>query len=326
MAKLRRLPANYVTDDASLRLRAAWLYYDRKLTQKEIAEALGVGRTTVTRLLDEALKRAEVQVWINEGGRGRTNLALELERVFGLDEAIVVPLAETEAEAAKSVGLALGKFLTEGIADGMSIGVGWGRTLTASLTSLRPVAREGVRIVSLCGGVIEAPRDNPTDFSWRLASRIGAECLLYPAPLLVDSPETRDTLRERCGLDRVERIAAALDVALFSVGDVGPDSTSLSRNVMSADVYAELVAAGGVCDLMCNILDAEGRTLDHPVTRCVMSVDLERLASARHVVVATGGVKRAPAIQAAIRRVGCNTLVTDEGAAVALLERDRQFA
>jgi DNA-binding transcriptional regulator LsrR (DeoR family) len=56
-----------------------------------------------------------------------------------------------------------------------------------------------------------------------------------------------------------------------------------------------------------------------------MSVDLERLASARHVV-ATGGVKRAPAIQAAIRRVGCNTLVTDEGAAVALLERDRQFA
>lgn len=326
MAKLRRPPVSHVTDDASLRLRAAWLYYDRKLTQKEIAEELGVGRTTVTRLLDEALKRAEVQVWINEGGRARTDLALELERIFDLDEAIVVPLAETEADAARSVGLALGKFLTESIADGASIGVGWGRTLTASLASLRPLVRADVRIVSLCGGVIEAPRDNPTDFSWRLASRIGAECLLYPAPLLVDSPETRDILRERCGLDRIERIAAALDVALFSVGDVGPASTSLSRSMMPADIYADLVAAGGVCDLMCNILDAEGATLDHPVTRRVMSVDLERLAAARHIVIATGGASRAPALRAAIRRVGCNTLVTDEGAAVALLEVARQRA
>jgi DNA-binding transcriptional regulator LsrR (DeoR family) len=187
-----------------------------------------------------------VQVWINEGGRSRTDLALELERVFGLDEAIVVPLAETEAEAAKSVGLALGKFLTEGIADGMSIGVGWGRTLTASLTSLRPVAREGVRIVSLCGGVIEAPRDNPTDFSWRLASRIGAECLLYPAPLLVDSPETRDTLRERCGLDRVERIAAALDVALFSCRRC---RTGLDLTVAQCDVGGRVcrTRGGGRC-------------------------------------------------------------------------------
>ncbi|WP_062013480.1 sugar-binding transcriptional regulator [Aureimonas sp. AU4] len=322
MARLRRPPAGPIAEDATLRLRAAWLYYDRKMTQREIAEALGVGRTTVTRLLDEALKRAEVQVWINEGGRERTDLALALEREFGLDEAIVVPHAPGEADAARSVGLALGKFLSEGLVDGQSIGVGWGRTLTASLASLRPATHAGARIVSLCGGVIEAPENNPTDFSWRLASRLGAPCLLYPAPLLVDSAETRRALRERCGLDRVERIAGALDVALFSVGEVGPASTALSRAVMPAQVYAELMAAGGTCDLMCNILDADGRTLDHPIMGCVMSVDLEALARARHVVIASGGARRAPAIRAAIRRVGCHTLVTDEGAALALLGRD----
>lgn len=322
MARLRKPVAPLIADDASMRLRAAWLYYDRKKTQREIADELGVGRTTVTRLLDEALKRAEVQIWINEGGRERTDLALALERAFRLDEAIVVPGAPNEADAARSVGLALGKFLSEGLADGQSIGVGWGRTLTASLASLRPATHAGSRVVSLCGGVIEAPEDNPTDFSWRLASRLGAACLLYPAPLLVDSAETRRTLRERCGLDRIERLASDLDIALFSVGEVGPRSTALSRAVLPLRVYAELVAAGGVCDLMCNILDAEGRTLDHPVRDCVMSVDLETLARARHVVLATGGARRAPAIRAAIGRVGCHTLVTDEGAARALLGRD----
>ncbi|MBB3949966.1 sugar-binding transcriptional regulator [Aureimonas jatrophae] len=322
MARLRKPAVPLIAEDATIRLRAAWLYYDRKMTQREIAEELGVGRTTVTRLLDEALKRAEVQVWINEGGRERTDLALELERRFQLDEAIVVPHAPSEADAARSVGLALGKFLSEGLLDGQSIGVGWGRTLTASLASLRPATNARSRVVSLCGGVIEAPDDNPTDFSWRLASRLGASCLLYPAPLLVDSPATRRALRERCGLDRAERIAGSLDVALFSVGEVGTASTALSRAVLPASIYAELVAAGGTCDLMCNILDAEGRTLDHPVMDCVMSVDLEALARAGHVVIATGGPGRAPAIRAAIRRVGCHTLVTDEGAALALLQAD----
>jgi DNA-binding transcriptional regulator LsrR (DeoR family) len=50
-----------------------------------------------------------------------------------------------------------------------------------------------------------------------------------------------------------------------------------------------------------------------------MSVDLEDLKKASHVVLACGGAHRAAAIRAAIRRVGCNTLVTDEGAARALL-------
>jgi DNA-binding transcriptional regulator LsrR (DeoR family) len=50
-----------------------------------------------------------------------------------------------------------------------------------------------------------------------------------------------------------------------------------------------------------------------------MSVDLDVLRDAGHVLIATGGVHRAAAIHAAIRRIGCNTLITDEGAARALL-------
>jgi DNA-binding transcriptional regulator LsrR (DeoR family) len=36
-------------------------------------------------------------------------------------------------------------------------------------------------------------------------------------------------------------------------------------------------------------------------------------------VLVSGGAHRAPAIRATIRRVGCNTLITDEGAAQAML-------
>jgi DNA-binding transcriptional regulator LsrR (DeoR family) len=319
MAKLRRAPSGTFSDDASLRLRAAWLYYSHRLTQKEIAEQLGLSRTTVVALLEEALKRNEVQIWINEGDQHCVELALRLEKALRLDEAIVVPSAEDVDQAARSVGSALGKFLSEAITDHMAIGVGWGRTLTASLASFRPPGRQGVKIVSLFGGILEARTENPVDYSWRLASQLNAECFLYPAPLLVDSAATKRTLRERCGLDRLDKLAASLDVAVLSVGEVIRSSTSLSRSLIEDRDYHEIIERGAVCDVMCNFLDADGNTVDHPVNERVMSVDLSLLAKAAHVVIACGGSRRAPAIRAAIRRVGCHTLITNEGAAQALL-------
>ena len=50
-----------------------------------------------------------------------------------------------------------------------------------------------------------------------------------------------------------------------------------------------------------------------------MSVPLDDLKQAGHLVIASGGAGRAAAIRAAISRVGCNTLITDEGAALELL-------
>ncbi len=106
MAKLRRGTHTAYSETASLRLRAAWLYYNQGLTQKDVAEQLGISRTTVIRLLDEAMRRSEVQIWINEGIDDCVELAIKLERAYGLDEAIVVPSpasADVNAQAKASV-------------------------------------------------------------------------------------------------------------------------------------------------------------------------------------------------------------------------------
>jgi DNA-binding transcriptional regulator LsrR (DeoR family) len=321
LAKLRRGGRAALAEGASLRLRAAWLYYNHGLTQKEVADQLGVGRTTVIRLLDEARERGEIRIWIEEGEAACLDLALRLERAFDLDEAIVTPAAEGVEEVAKAVGLALGKFLSEGIVDDMTIGVGWGRTLNASLASFHPQRRERVKIMSLLGGAIETRSANPYDFAWRLASRLGAECFLFPAPLIVDSPETKRRLVEDCGLGRLIDMAKRLDLAVVSVGDIGPNASSLTRPLVSSSEIDELTKLGCVGDVMCNFLDRDGASVAHPLNRCVMSVDLETVKQAAHVVIACGGSQRADAIAAAIARIGCNTLLTDESAAQALLAK-----
>ncbi|MDE1993725.1 MAG: sugar-binding transcriptional regulator [Rhizobiaceae bacterium] len=324
MAKLRRGTHTAYSETASLRLRAAWLYYNQGLTQKDVAEQLGISRTTVIRLLDEAMRRSEVQIWINEGIDDCVELAIKLERAYGLDEAIVVPApAGGDVNAlAKSVGLALGQFLTEAIPDNYTIGVGWGRTMTASLASFRPPRRDNCKVVSLLGGIVAVHQTNPIDYTWRLASQLGAECYMFLAPLLVDSTETKRNLIEKCGLEEIYRLAENLDLAIVSCGDIGPHSTSLSEGFISRRELEQLIDAGCVCDTMFNFLDADGNSIDHPINKRVMSVDLDTLKKAKHIVLSSGGEHRALAIRATIKRIGCNTLITDESAAKALLRLD----
>ncbi|CDN55477.1 Ery operon repressor [Neorhizobium galegae bv. officinalis bv. officinalis str. HAMBI 1141] len=321
MARLRHETHTAYSEAASMRLRAAWLYYNQGLTQKDVAERLGLSRSTVIRLLDEAMKRSEVQIWISEGIDTCVELAIRLEKAYGLDEAVVVPAPRDSSAAAlaSSVGLALGQFLSEVVQDDMTIGVGWGRTMTASLGSFRPPRRENCKVVSLLGGIVAVHQTNPIDYTWRFAGQLGAECYMFLAPLLVDSVKTKRALIEQCGLNTIYDLAENLDLAVVSCGDIGPHSTSLSEGFISKAELDRLIAAGCVCDTMFNFLDEEGRSVDHKLNERVMSVDLDTLRQAKHIVLSSGGAHRAVAIRATIRRVGCNTLITDETAAKELL-------
>lgn len=320
MTKLRRQPGTNLSDTASLRLRAAWLYYNRGWTQAKIADYVGVSRSTVIRMLEEARARTEVQVWIDPIPGEESGLSLALEEKYGLAECVVVPSHGTPDEIANDVGAALGRFLSERISSNMTIGVTWGRTLSASLQTFRQQFCENTRVVSLVGGVIESRNSSPIDFSWRLASRIGADCYLYLAPLFVPTPETKVELIENSGLRDLHALAKNLDLAVINCGDLDPNGGSMAAQLLDEEVLNELREAGAVGEVGCSFIDVEGNYVEASISNVTMSVHIDRIATAKHVLLASGGAHRSAAIHATILRTKCHSLVTDEGAAKALLE------
>lgn len=304
-----------LADSKSLRLRAAWLYHVQGLRQVTIAERLGISRAMVIRILDEAKQRNEVRIWVDEDVSECLDLSLKLEDAFGIDRAIVVPFDDPKQDATFAVGARLGKYLSEHVTNDMVVGVGWGRTLSASIETLEPGRLTKAKVISLMGGVINPGKRNPIEFSWRLAGLMGAECYLYLAPVVVDKAETKQTLLSACGLSQIETLAANMDMAVVSCGDIGTNSTSLAGQIIDEPAFSEMVAAGAVCDVMCNFIDRDGNSVIHPIQERTMSVDLDVVASARNLVLATGGAHRAIALVAAIRRLSPNTLITDEAAA-----------
>lgn len=320
MARLRRNAGPALADDAALRLRAAWLYHAFGLTQSEVATQLGIGRSTVIRLLEDARQRGEVKITIDERLPDLVALSIRLEQALGLDEAIVVPSLTGTGGTARAVGLALGKLLSESITDDMTIGVGWGRTLSAALESFNPPKRTGIRVMSLMGGAVKTQATNPFEFAWRLATELQAQCFLFPSPLVLDSAAMRQQLMADRSIARLTSLARALDLAVVSAGSLAERSGSLVHQVITEKEAEELVARGCVADIMCNFIDARGALIDHPINDRIMSVGLDAVRGARHKLLASGGRDRAAAILAVHRSIGCNTLITDEQAARAMLD------
>ncbi len=305
------------------RMRIAWMYYVEGLTQNEIADRLGIGRVTVVRNINEAIKNRQVKIWIEGDLPDCLALEQELKQKYGFDEAVVVPEPSNPSQTAKVIGAAAGMYVTEQLADNMVLGVGWGATLYESLQTLSPRSLKGVEVVSLLGGIVEARRYNPAEFAWQFANTVGADCYLLTAPAVVDSPETRKALVERCGLQTVFNHAENMHMALISVGAMSAQSTSFRFGFLGDGDRESLIKAGAVGDLLFSFFNVDGKIVDHPINRRVMAMPVDRLRSVPKRVIASGGVDKVDALLGAIKLVNCNVLITSEATAEALVQRNQ---
>jgi DNA-binding transcriptional regulator LsrR (DeoR family) len=304
-----------------LRQRAAWMYFVEEMTQSAIADALGVGRVTVVRMLAEAKALGEVRIALSRGHAELGGLEASLCTAFKFEDALVAPMSSPDADPTAPIGAVLGEYLSSLLRNDMKIGLGWGRTLNRSLEHLRERSLRGLNVVSLVGGVTHFAHDNPAEFPSAFARAFNADCYLIPSPALVDSPATKTALIERCGLGAVYDFALALDAIVVSVGSLGPEATIARFELIGEADRRVLTEFGAVGELLCNVYDRDGRVLDHPLNQQVMSVPMKAVCAAPIRVLAAGGVHKLGAIEGAIKLLKPTALVTDEITAQNLTKR-----
>ena len=302
-----------------LRARAIWLYHVEGCTQNDIATQLGINRVMVVRLLADARRRNEVRITISAPLTELLLLEREMETRFCINRVIVAPFADPEGDPVKVIAAAAGNFISREMNAGMTVGVGWGRTLFNTLPFITGTTLEDFRVVSLLGGIAAARRFNPAEFAWQFAELFQGEGFLIPAPAVVDSPETKHALLERCGLSAIFEMADNLDVALLSCGGISSLTTSYRTGYLSEADRRSLIEAGAIGDVLYNFIDEKGNLVEHEVNDRVISVNLARLRRTPERVLISGGKDKLIAMQAAITTVAPTTLILDEQTAIALL-------
>lgn len=319
---------NFIGDDReqNLKTRVAWLYHMEGLTQEAIAEKLEISRARVLKILAQCRQDGTVQIRVTS--RLSTCVALErrLEERFGFTKASVIPAPNDEETLPQLIGLTAGAYLSDALRDGMTVGLGWGRTLQASINAITPRPMRGLTVVSLLGALTRASGLNPSEFAWRFADLFGAESYLLSAPVFAPDERIKKALFQHEGIEEVLIRARHLDLAIVGAGDFSPSATILRYGLLSKAEIDDLQAKGAVGDVLCHFYDRHGHLLDHPVNRRVMAIDPLELRRAARLVLASGGWRKVTSILAAIRLLKPSVLVTDEGAAEGLLARADEVA
>lgn len=309
----------------NLLAQVASMYYEQGMTQVEIASELGLSRVKVYRLLKEARTEQIVQITINWPiGRDRELESLMKER-FGLKEALVLPsIHDSQASALQRLGQLGARYLEQTLKDGTTLAVCLGRSTYEVINAIRPDFQARVRVAQAIGSMpfVMGELDSAA-LARQLAQKLGGEVLYLSSPVMADSPEAAEVLRNQQGIERTLMAARAADVALVGIGILDPEVFGFVRaGFITPEQLGDLVADGAVGDVSGQIFTQDGRLHPCEFNRRIVGITFEELCRIPTTIAVAMGREKTKAILGCLRTCIINVLCTDDQTARQVLLLD----
>ncbi|MET3660885.1 sugar-binding transcriptional regulator [Aquamicrobium ahrensii] len=317
-SKRREAGRNVPLVSSDINVKTAWLYYVEGLTQEQIAEKLNVSRVKVMRTLAACTAEGVVVTTINAQTARQVALERALEKRFRLDSAVVVPTPEDAGHLEKAIGHAVALYLGEHMQDGMTLAIGGGATLHASLAYLGRRQLHNASVIGLVGALPHSQWINPSIVAAKVADLFGVDSYQITAPVMLHDPALRDLLWAQPELMDVRTRAANADIALLTVGEISREATIFRHGLVPPSLLPSLRAKGAEANVLSYFIDAQGRLVDHEVNDRVMAIGLDVVGMIPNVVLAAGGRHKIAATRAALNAFETNVLITDSETAEAL--------
>ncbi len=312
------------TEDVELLTRVAWLHFMEGATQREIARRLGVSQPKVARLLDKAQKCGIVRISISSPYANCLSIERRLRGLFPqLEDVVVVPTPP--GDLFEALGRAGALYLERVLQSGNLVGIAWGRTLKCVASSIRKTRAQGLKFVTLVGGLTSSASLNPYTIGEKLASIFEGECYYLYAPAVVESEEVRNFyLSERINQKTLE-LARQAHWSIVGIGTVDARHSIYALTGFIDYQELELLRQrGAVGDIVGQFYDQNGVIVDTPLHRRTVALPLEDLKSMRNVIGIAGGKEKVVAIRGALRGKYIKILITDEETAQSIVSEEER--
>ncbi len=302
-------------------VKVAHLYYTEGKTQEEISRQLGVSRPTISRMLDYARRSGIVSIRLDIPNEIFPELENKLEKVFSLEEVIIVSFSENVALLKQNLGRGGADLLKRKIKGIKSLGISWGSTLYEVVSSFpRDATNKEVKIVQLVGGMNPLNSSVYADeLAKTLAMKLDSNAYILRAPMIVDSPQIRDMMLNESHIKEVLSLARKVDMAIVGIGAMDSNSILLTSGCISKEELEAIKERGGVGDILGRFYDSNGKPVPSSLDNKIIGIGMEELREIPYVIGVAGGKNKIRAILGALRMGVLNGLVTDEQTARELL-------
>lgn len=310
------------TDQAAVHV--ARLYYYERMTTAAIAEEMGRSRATVSRLLSYANDNGLVEIRIHDPVAHPQSVEKRLLQQFGLQRALVVPVAPgtPEADVLQRVARRAAAHLNALVAAGTVLGIAWGKTVQAIAGQLTPRQLAHVEVVQLNGSGTGEGMVNSFGESLvtRFAQNYGGRGHSFPVPAFFDYAQTREALWRERSVQQLRKLQDRADILLFSIGAPGTGSHVHTGGYLDNADKRRLQAEGVAGDIATVFFREDGSWRGIAINARSSGPELDRFQRAPHSLCVVAGPGKLRGLRAALRGGLVNELVIDEPTATALLE------
>lgn len=247
--------------------------------------------------------------------KGLKPIARAIEQIFDCKNVTVVPGNCDEDETIKMLlGKQAAETLKKCICNKDIIAVTGGTTVEQIPKSINNSSEyEDVIVVPGRGGLGERVELQANTIAAELAKKLGAKYRLLYVPDNLGSKAMKSVLSEP-GIKEVVTIIRKSDILLHGIG--GAEEIARRRG-LPHDKIKKILEKGAVAEAFGFYFNKDGKVV-HTTTSAGLTIkDLDNI---RNIIAIAGGSEKAPAIQAFLKYRKPWALITDEGAALRLLE------
>lgn len=308
--------------EENLLYKATWYYYVDNMTQKEIAEQLGISRMRVVKLLSRAKDEGIVQFKINRNAEVRVGLEDALRNRFHLKDVFIVP--STKENINDNIAKGAAQYLEDKIEEDALINFGYGDTISRTINHLIYTSDKPISLVTLSGGVSYYTNSIKLGTHSRPTSSVMPAFHVLPAPLLASTREVADILMNEKSVKNILEMTKVSTMSIVGIGAVTNSATIFKYNIVNDNDLTLLKMQGAVGDILSQFYDKDGKIIESEIHNKLVSVTLDSLRDSQETIGVAGGQEKLQAIYSALVGGYLNILITDEDTAQGLLELDKQ--
>ncbi|MGD9137633.1 MAG: sugar-binding domain-containing protein [Desulfobacterales bacterium] len=295
------------------------LYYERNLTQADIAKRMNISRPAVSKLLSEARIRGIVRIEIKSPLMSDDSLLKELSDAYNLKGGLVVPSGSANGKLITQLLIAQASLYFEKFLLGMNkVGLGWGDTMGRLVDGLKNISSSIKKTGYVCPVIGSAPNDikwyQTNEIARVFTEKTGFVPYYLHAPAFPVSLKNKKLFENTLEYQEISKCWQELDIVILGIGTYPsvPDQATAAR---FGDLLRKKKAVGMIATYY---FDVEGNIIKSK-DDIVIRIPLDDLHCVDKVFVIGGGEKKINSIRGTLKTGLVSHLITDDRTAEALV-------
>jgi DNA-binding transcriptional regulator LsrR (DeoR family) len=306
--------------------RIAELFYIHNISQYEIADKFNFSKAKVCRLIKEAKKRKIIEFQIKNVDKRPIELEQKFEKKFKLKEAIIFYNSDINTCDEEVIFQEIGKIGTDYIHriidNNLNFALTWGKTLYYVIKNLKVDKKYNVNVFSTIGSVslTETAYQN-VNLAQMLSERIGGTCYPIYLPLILETPELKESLTQENVINKVIGDTSKIDYYFTSLGTISKNSRMYTLGGFDLNFFNALISKKIVGEIGLNFYDINGNFIKAGLEDRTINLSVDEIQKIKNKIVIAFGDEKVDAISGFLKTKIADVLITDSKTAEKVLEK-----